>query len=356
MRFTFIPLTALERSLRRVPGLWYLAYNLWHRRAFRAARELHAEVGFDLAHQVTLSGFREPGYLWKLGVPFVWGPVGGVQNYPWRFLAQAGLRGALEEGLRNVGNFIQFRFSPRVGRAARAASVLLAGNSVAQRGFERVHHVRSVLMPNVGAVLLRQQPRPRAGKAAPLRLLWSGLLEPHKGLRLLLAALGELPLSLEWELRIVGRGSRERALRRLARRLGIAERCMWVGWLPHDQALCQYDWADLFVLTSLRDTSPTVLMEALGHGVPVLCLDHQGAGDVVTPECGLKVPVTSPREVISGIRDAVALAAREPELLGRLGRGAFERAKEYLWSAQGDRIARLYVEARARSHREDAGE
>jgi len=68
------------------------------------------------------------------------------------------------------------------------------------------------------------------------------------------------------------------------------------------------------------------------------------------------VPVTSPREVISGIRDAVALAAREPELLDRLGRGAFERAKEYLWSAQGDRIARLYVEARARSHREDAGE
>jgi hypothetical protein len=27
---------------------------------------------------LNMIGYREPGYLWKLNVPFVWGPMGGT--------------------------------------------------------------------------------------------------------------------------------------------------------------------------------------------------------------------------------------------------------------------------------------
>ena len=92
LNFVFVPMPRRQWSLGQVHGtLWYTMLNLWHRRAYAVARRLHEEIGFDLVHQLTFCGYREPGYLWKLDVPFVWGPVGGTQNYPWRFITRAGL-------------------------------------------------------------------------------------------------------------------------------------------------------------------------------------------------------------------------------------------------------------------------
>ena len=115
----FLPEKAWAALAWRIPGVGYLSYNLWQRRALRAARQLHAQVRFDLVHHVNILGFREPGYLWKLDAPFIWGPVGGTQNYPWRNLSQAGLIGGVREVLRNLVNGLQLRFSRRVHRAAR---------------------------------------------------------------------------------------------------------------------------------------------------------------------------------------------------------------------------------------------
>src|SRR4029077_14295878 len=95
--------------------------------------QLHSELQFDLMHQLNLCGFREPGYLWKFDVPLVWGPVGGAQNYPWRFTTNAGIGGAFSESIRSVLNLVQMRFSLRVGRAARKASAMLAANSTNAR-------------------------------------------------------------------------------------------------------------------------------------------------------------------------------------------------------------------------------
>src|SRR5688572_19929337 len=86
--------------LRRT--LYYTGYRSWQRAAFRAAAALHAREPFDLVHQLNITGFREPGYLWKLpGVPFVWGPVGGAANVPRPFLSLMSGRERLFYRVRN---------------------------------------------------------------------------------------------------------------------------------------------------------------------------------------------------------------------------------------------------------------
>ena len=85
-----------NRILRKVwPPSYYWYYRRWHEEAYHLAQELNQEVGFDIAHQLTMVGFREPGYLWKLKVPFVWGPIGGMGLFPWRFLRAVGGYGAI---------------------------------------------------------------------------------------------------------------------------------------------------------------------------------------------------------------------------------------------------------------------
>jgi glycosyltransferase involved in cell wall biosynthesis len=118
-----------------------------------------------------------------------------------------------------------------------------------------------------------------------------------------------------------------------------------MGNVPYEKAMQQFDWADLYVFTSLRDAGATVVVEALGHGVPVICLDHSGARDVVTDQCGVKIPVRTPRDAVSDLLDAIVRIAAEPNRLHALSHGAVERARMYLWERNGLHMARLYDEA-----------
>lgn len=341
LSFCFVPLSPLERLVGRVPGAFYLAYNRWHRRAYRVAVELHARVGFDLVHQANMCGFREPGYLWRLPLPFVWGPIGGAQNYPVRFLWQAGFAGALHELARGIVNRMQLRFSGRVKRAVARAAAIMAANSETRVRFARAHGVAPELFLEIGVDSLQSGGRDR-NDGGELRLLWSGEFKHHKALQLLLSALARVPPSVSYELKILGEGPLAGRWKRLASSLGVASRCRWLGWLPLAEALAEYDWADVLVFTSLRDTAGTVVLEALSKGVPVVCLDHQGAGDIVTPKCGVKIPVTRPKLAIAELARILVALAHDRRRIHALSRGAIARAGEFHWERQGERLAGIY--------------
>jgi glycosyltransferase involved in cell wall biosynthesis len=344
LRILIIPGTPSENFFKRIPGFWYLIYNRWQRRAYRVALRLHQEQPFDLMQQVTICGYREPGYLWKIGAPFIWGPVGGTQNHPWGFFcADNGWWGAAMEALRSVINTLQMRFGRRIRLASRKAAVVLAANSTNRRDLEKYLGFKPVLMLDTGLTRVQDSPPPKSPEAnRPFKILWSGVFAYYKGLHLLLAALSQLSPTQSYELRILGHGPLGRRWRRIAARLGVAPRCTWLGWLPHSQAVAQYAWADAFIFTSLRDTSGSVNLEALSYGVPVICLDHQGVGDIVTSSCGVKIPVNSPGQVIAQLRDTILSLAKDGTHLAKLSQGALERARHFLWSKQGARTAEIY--------------
>lgn len=343
LRFVFLPMRSGD-LWDRVHPVWYRRYHQWQKRALRTARRLHREIGFDLVHHVTYNGYREPGYLWRLDVPFVWGPVGGSQNYPWRFLSIAGLEGALLEGTRSLVNLYQLRWRRRVRQAFRAADVVLAANSTNREAFARVHGVDAPVLVDTGLVETSPSPGPR-GPEDRLRILWCGILTSRKALRLLLEALGSVRDELDFELTVLGEGPRRRRLERLARRRGISGAVVWRGWVSHEQALTTCSRSDVFVFTSLRDTSGNVVLEALGAGLPVVCLDHQGAHDMVTPECGVKIPVTSPADVVRRLAAALVWLAEDAEARRRLSRGARARAVRFLWETQAETIFDAYDRA-----------
>jgi glycosyltransferase involved in cell wall biosynthesis len=342
LTFVYAPTSERERRLSRVPGLYYLAYRRWHCRAFEIIKRLHNDVRFDLVHHVNLCGFREPGYAWQLDVPFIWGPVGGAQNYPWRFLRSAGLKGALSETLRSWLNSLQVRFSPRVGKAARKAAVVLAANSTNASALEPRRGKPIDVMLETGVHPLAATPVKNFRHAGPLRILWSGVFEHRKALHLLLEAISRFPANVPFELKILGRGPMNNRWRWLAKRLNVDDRCQWLGWINHEDVAELYRWADVFVFSSLRDTSGNVVLESFANGTPVICLDHQGVADMVTQDCGVKLTVTTHREVVNGMRNALVYLHKQRDELERLSRGALARAEHYSWWRQGRRMAEIY--------------
>ena len=72
-----------------------------------------------------------------------------------------------------------------------------------------------------------------------------------------------------WCLVVVGKGSDEERLRRLARSLKVEHRVDFRGWLSRDRVLdAMRQEADIFVFPSLHDESPLAVVEALGCGLP----------------------------------------------------------------------------------------
>jgi glycosyltransferase involved in cell wall biosynthesis len=342
LEFVYIPRTPLELAIGQKWPLKYIAYRRWLRRAYRVGRRLHAQIGFDIAHHVTFNGFREPSYLYKLGIPFVWGPVGGAQNYPSRFLPGAGFSGAAREATRTVLNVIQLHTSLRVRTAARTATAIFTANPENKQTFRQVLGADSILMCDTGTAPLNgDYLRPHADSNA-IRILWAGNLATWKALELLIEALALLPNDVPYELHVLGEGPRLQQWQRLAERKGVARNIQWFGRVPHEEALEQFHWADVFAFTSLRDTSGTVVVEALAAAKPIICLDHQGVGAIVTPECGIKIPVTNRREVARRLSSAIALLQKDRGHREALVEGARRRASDYLWSLQAKRIAKEY--------------
>lgn len=135
---------------------------------------------------------------------------------------------------------------------------------------------RPVVIPNaIGGALADAGRRVHSADLfaaeAPL-LLAVGRLEAQKGFDLLLSAFAMAHARAPaWRLVILGEGSLRRSLERQVRDLGL-ENVAWLpGWAGNVSEW--YARADLFVLSSRFEGFPSVLGEAMAHGVPVVSFD-----------------------------------------------------------------------------------
>lgn len=345
---------AALRRMEKKTGMFaynYRAYHHWHRLALHYMRALHERERFALVHQVNVCTFREPGYGFELGIPYIWGPMGGSQNFPARFLRSLPVKEALKEGLRGAANRVALT-KGRVRHAAKRADLVFAANSTNLRDFQRALRGDVELLLETGLHAVHAPDRTRfaariaqhkAGmKAAPLRLLWSGELHTRKALPVLLRALALLGPETPWQLDVLGDGPMQQAWCEEARRLHLGDHVRFLGRQTFTDAVAEMDTADLFCFTSLRDTSGNVVLEALAAGVPVICFDHQGCGDMVDDHCGIKIPVSSPRQAYRDWAEAIRALVAQPEQLLALSHGATERASKFLWSHNHQRMNEIY--------------
>jgi glycosyltransferase involved in cell wall biosynthesis len=323
--------------------LMNLAYAAWQRDAYRLARQLHARSRFDLVHLLTYVGFRFPGQFWKLDAPFVWGPIGGLENTSWRFLPMLGPHDGLYYAARNTINSLQKRLLPGPKRAFRKArGGIIAATSGIQREILRCYGQPSDVICEVGPPLDAQAAPAWREPGMPLRIVWSGQHLSGKALPLLLRALAGLPDELAWELDILGTGNCTESWRRLAGQLDIDHRCRWRGWLPRREAVEVMRAGHLFAITSIKDLTSSVLLEALSLGVPVICPRWCGFADVVTPDCGVTVAGETPTELIAGLAGAIVRLAGDEPLRRRLAAGALRRVEGFTWECKGQALESVY--------------
>ncbi len=240
------------------------------------------------------------------------------------------------------------------GRAMleRAAAVLVTTS--AERALVERHAPRARIREVVPGLPVPPAPvsEAAAGDGFPpplLRVLYLGRLHPHKGLHLLVQALGEARAGgLDAQLTVAGAGRRryQRSVAVLADRVGLADRVCFLGHVDGEQRSGLLEKTDVLVLPSRSENFGFAPAEAMAAGIPVVITENVGLAELVArQQCGRVVPV--------GDVDALRLALlgyADPALRRDHGRRAHAAALEtFSIEAMGAAMESVYREAVAGS-------
>ena len=209
--------------------------------------------------------------------------------------------------------------------------------------------VHGVDLTAAGAAVA-ERPRTRAEVRAELGVpdgdlvvLTVANLRPEKGYDTLLDA-ARLVVDRDLPVRFVsvGRGSEEEAMTVRHRALGLGDRFTFLGL--REDVLRLLVAADVFVLPSRQEGLPVVLMEATSVGLAIVATAVGGVPQVLTDGVdGLVVPPDSPADLAA----AIARMIEDPELRGRLGRGALARSSMFDVAGATAEIEAIYRDVTA---------
>lgn len=328
-----------------LPVLYFLGYRHWEMEAYKVAEKLHKQKPFDAVHHLTQLAFREPGYCWKLGIPFFWGPTGGVGPLPSSFYKILSFKAALIERLRGYSNAKIFRSTERIVKANENAAVIYVYSLEDQALFQKRAKGKVSLMLDVGTQKHDGLSRLTSEDHEIIKGIWCGHIIERKAPELLLRALAKSDdTKTKIRFTILGDGPLADSMKSLSKELGLTN-IDWVSNVSRETVFKMMAGSDFFVHTSLREATSNVIPEALSTGLPVICHDANGMSLAINDGCGIKVPLVDPETSIDGFHQALQKLLDDRELLKRLQQGALKRAEEISWDNMVKTISEDYIEA-----------
>lgn len=224
------------------------------------------------------------------------------------------------------GSDLIYDFPPDLEAKLRHADVIVSIShfniAYLREHFPTVKPDAEAVIPlGVPALAGSSVPSPRPG---PLRILNVGRLSEHKAQHHLIDACALLAKrGVDFVCDIVGEGPARHFLETRIREHGLESRVRLLGPKFHHEVLDLYNHTDLFVLCSITEGMPVVLMEAMRAGVPVISSAISGIpelvrdGGVLVPPADAGALADAIMSIESGAVDGPTLAKRAKAIIER---------------------------------------
>lgn len=333
LHFFYVDIPSLFKKIYK--GFFYSGrLNIWHRHALPVAKKICKENDISIIHQITPIEFRAIGNYGSIpGVKFVCGPVGGGEFVP------EGLRCYLNghrtvEFIRKAANMWSKYIAGTAAGLSHCDAVLFANRETKVFLCSEKAGEEYAVMPEIAIESEGMSDQTPNGSCTEKKctFLIAGRMIYRKGHAFLVDALAGLPDHLEYECRIVGNGPEADSLhRRCMNSPYLSEHIVFKGNVPYEQMQQEYADADVLIMPSIRETTGTVLLEAMSHGLPVITINRFGAQNIVDDSTGWVFDGSSKESFLENLRLALIACISQPEEILRRGANARLRANDFTW-------------------------
>ena len=323
---------------KKIPCGIQLYQELWQ---YWAAKKYKNEFPrYDVVHHLTFGSIFFTPWVAQYTNRLVWGPIGGASGAMENaFLRNEKFKSRMSEMFYRIVTWYSFHPAPWAVRLRKKCSAILFRTSELASSVKREPHQLTAVIPET-AYADEVKPRQYQTKKHPLKILSVGRLIPLKGVKYTIQAFGKfIQNGGNGELHIYGDGPLRSELETLAmcvKKTSGNGTIIFHGNVPNAEILTALDSADILVHSSFREGGSWTILEAMAHGVPVICQDRAGMKDMVTPECGTKITAVTPDKLVASNAGSLGQYYRNPKTIQQQGSSAQERVKGlYSW----DRIA-----------------
>lgn len=312
-----------ERLRDGARELWDCPHTLTLQMMYQSIEILHRQERFNFFHSFFLYpvGYITGLFARRCSVPSIATIVGNdVKKYIFSPEKSAVCRSALENADRIVG------LSQDLIDMADALTPV--------RHKARVIH-NSVVIP--------RQEWTATGRDGPFRIGCAGIFKYAKGLPYLFKAVENVARHRNVALELVGelRDSERKVYDRMLARTGIGDLVRLSGRMPHDQMPRWFANLDLFVLPSLTEGCPNVLMEAMACGTPCVATRIGAVEDLIEDGVsGLIVPWGDS----ASLGSAMSRVMENAQLAVSLGASARSKMREFSSERERKAWASVYGE------------
>lgn len=348
MHFYYNPVPEKVRKMCWDQGDWrfYYYYRKWQKKTLKIAQQICKEHKIDVIHQLNMIGFREPGLLWKIeNIPFVWGPVGGMELMSTGFLNGEPFKLKFTLYLKNLINGLQRRYQPNVNKALKRASGLTAATKGVY-DFVKEYHNKEIILLNETGCYERELPEKRQEKET-FDIVWVGKFDYRKQLGLAIESIAKLKEYKKLKLHIIGSGTDGETSRykTLSANLGIDDMVVWHGKIPNAEVQRIMRKSDIFLFTSIMEGTPHVVLEAIQNALPVICFNACGQSGVVNETIGVKIPLTNKERAAVDFSNAIRRLYNNTDELKQMSINCNQRQKEISWDGKAKTMVGIYEKA-----------
>jgi len=327
-----------SRGWTIVQAISSLTYPWFERKVWKQFGPALKRGDYDLVHRITPLSPAASGPLAvqcrKAGVPYVLGPLNGGVPWPKGFEAEQKQEGEWLSRARGL-----LRVFPGRRRMLEACGAILYASKFTRRDIPAALLDRAIYLPEnaIDPARFFREATPEAGT---LKACFIGRFVPLKGLGMLVEAAKPLLQAGKLELHLVGDGPVAPALKEQAAGLpGIH----FHGWLKHEEVQDVAARCHVLAFPSIREFGGGAVLEGMALGLAPLVVDYGGPADLVTPEVGIKVPLTDREGTTAALRAALERLAADPVETARMGEAARRRVNDlFIWPRRAEQILTIY--------------
>ncbi len=323
-------------------GTWgaMLYFLLWQKGVVSFVRK--QGLSFDITHHLNFHNDWSPSYLWQLGKPFVWGPIGHHPSIPTAFRSTMPTGDKIRGLLTGVIKQYFWNWSHALAKTKEQADYIWCMNDSVPEVLdltEKKYHVS----PSVATHDFGWGPNRENNF---FHVLSAGRLVHMKGFDLTVLAFARFIQDnpgAKAVLTIVGKGPQREQILKLANSSGIAYRLNLIGWIERAELMKKMKQASLFLFPS-HEGAGMVVPEALSFGLPVVTLDNCGPGQFITPEYGAAIKSNTYDGTVEALAATLTRLYRDKDTYQRMraaARKAFE--EKFAWDRRGETLRSIYA-------------